>query len=1302
MKPLPIILLTLLVSVSLSDKTAKSSSAHKGDGGTSGSQQLRVVMSETTMASFKKLSVLKSSGQVLSFGIKNDINTPDDVKKRLLEALSPPFSRISIGNNSSESGNRGDGLTMIFDLRFTLPIMSPCNNTVQISGTFIDANGKVIQIFNGSGLSHRPYGSFSTHFPAALTAAFNEFSNNLSSATNLTAISSSTSSLPTASAAGTSGKVEIQSSGAETALAMDRNKERTESDTAALFAGTWTGTVTARAYVFLAGNVAFSSTYSLQISPNEKAISMEEKRDEGAYAIRQAQFACRRQGDSLVWSYEQDHFITGMCTLRINSNGTAALTGERVQHNWGLGKDIFKINGTLTREGVATTSPTSRKRGQPESDTAAATAFASPKSQKGMTQDEVESLLEGKGDSAQSDIPRGIYLLENEYTFNVLDSVYYDASNHQLSLIGHFDKRFSGRRTPYLQNLAVLLESPNPQFSLAWTADSEKRIDGLFAHHISQSEADSITDKWGKPYDNEGNLTKAGKYLFPALGVSPIFGNQLPGSMGVEVAAEPNTLSVRVSKVIPNSPAAAAGLQAGDIIKTINATPPFSPTEFDHFIRLRGAGGSVPTEFIHSASGKHYSRLITLAASDDHNVWRAATDPHSVARALYFAAGDNKAGQCIDMIGTIDRVNAKYHVPDEVSGNMERGLYYMLGLWNDVLAAQKAGESDAVKMAFTTKFCGALDETFGFDGHPVMDAFKRAISGGDKRAAINAAMAEFKRHFLPKLEALSDPIFQRPEGLQIAPELVEDQFHIHPEMVPQYLGIDKHSLLARTMFSSDYLCKRLMNRAELKQTIPNYQTAFEFEVKHPEFRHTTGNYRIWISVDKMDTPQSPSGNTLSFRDVKMRFNIREESGRASDGSGKDLPNKSGSYEELLTSLWDNLEEEYPTLHELHESAKLAAAAKWILLQNSSVTLPKEGRVSWQGPSKVPGLVFFEMTPDSSRATKTKVTIIANGGVSLTPFPQAGVNNSNVSGQTSANLFPSDSSVVDLSGLGSTPTLFTHEEQDNLANQIFHKKITVPEVHSVGWVKSFTKGQNTYDSVSVALNQLKGTKPQDVEQDIHLRQKLERIQQVSLHLAQTEHAINTLDEKTTNQVHEFQDLQKEIAEDRDNFYEHLFSFTADTMLEAKSSLKNHREIAEAGEFASEIKEDVDYFEDLKASILSRSAPMASLEAGVAYVKRFSEDLQKISGRLNAKSAGRYFKEVTKAKELEDILWMEAEFAKLNFVTDVKVEDLQNSNDATRAALKEKLLPLQRQYTDELDSLCNDSQIKDFVAEKNQKQ
>ncbi len=168
------------------------------------------------------------------------------------------------------------------------------------------------------------------------------------------------------------------------------------------------------------------------------------------------------------------------------------------------------------------------------------------------------------------------------------------------------------------------------------------------------------------------------------------------------------------------------------------------------------------------------------------------------------------------------------------------------------------------------------------------------------------------RQLVFKMEELTNPIFTRPEGIQIPSELVEEQFHVHPEMVPEYIGIPKDSLLARAMFDGDYLGKRLMNRPDLKRKIPGYQTDFEFEVKHPQFRHTSGNYRVWISVDKMDTPQSQDEKALAFRDVKMRFNIREQDVSscapmcASDKSGKRPAQQTRKLsEEHLASLWDD-------------------------------------------------------------------------------------------------------------------------------------------------------------------------------------------------------------------------------------------------------------------------------------------------------------------------------------------------------------------------------------------------------------
>jgi hypothetical protein len=65
--------------------------------------------------------------------------------------------------------------------------------------------------------------------------------------------------------------------------------------------------------------------------------------------VPQSQIPCHREGDSLTWSYEKKVWfrITGMCTLRINSNGTADLAQERTYHS--LAKPVYKITGTLMR-----------------------------------------------------------------------------------------------------------------------------------------------------------------------------------------------------------------------------------------------------------------------------------------------------------------------------------------------------------------------------------------------------------------------------------------------------------------------------------------------------------------------------------------------------------------------------------------------------------------------------------------------------------------------------------------------------------------------------------------------------------------------------------------------------------------------------------------------------------------------------------------------------------------------------------------------------------------------------------------
>lgn len=114
------------------------------------------------------------------------------------------------------------------------------------------------------------------------------------------------------------------------------------------FAGTWTGTTQGTGNTTF-GNQKNSSSYSIQISPDEKTLSVEQK---GNYysKLRLSQIACNRHGDSLIWSYEGSALVrvTGTCTLRLNADGTAGLTDQRRYHS--VDRFVLTMTGTLMRQ----------------------------------------------------------------------------------------------------------------------------------------------------------------------------------------------------------------------------------------------------------------------------------------------------------------------------------------------------------------------------------------------------------------------------------------------------------------------------------------------------------------------------------------------------------------------------------------------------------------------------------------------------------------------------------------------------------------------------------------------------------------------------------------------------------------------------------------------------------------------------------------------------------------------------------------------------------------------------------------
>ncbi len=576
----------------------------------------------------------------------------------------------------------------------------------------------------------------------------------------------------------------------------------------------------------------------------------------------------------------------------------------------------------------------------------------------------------------------GLYDVEAKISFNVLDQIFFDPATGELALIGHHDDRFKGAGIPYLQYLAALLESPRPEFSLAWTPDSIRRVDALLARELSQQESDAQAARLAAIIDGSGMITHTGALMLPALGIYPIAGNRAPGSLGAEIKSVDGGY-VAVTRIVPGSAAEKAGLQVNDYIISIRPDrQALFASELQRQVRFAGAGATIEINYLHA--GQQTSTRAILDAAPDPNPW-LAVDRYDLLGMMYRGAGDPRAAGVVESLGVATAMTN--HKEQTAFFGAYTGLMRSLDMEADwvhlaqVGATGPAPYNDAYN--FGLKLSQHMDSIFHLAGNPLQNYFVSAVNQSHQPgSAISQVLDEFGRQLTPKVGELIDRLIFRPGvGFQIPPELVEDEYHIHPEMVPQYLGVPRDSQLARLMLAGDYLGKQLSNRQDLKRKIPAYQTQIEYQITHPDpNRRSNSAYRVWITVAGVDAAQSQDGKTLAVREARMRFNIRE-----TDDQQNDLPNQpAGGYEDVLTGLYGQLEQEFFTLHELREAAKLAAVAVWMEKQNPGIRLPAEGRASWQGPEKVNGLVYIYLTVNLQH--QSRIIKIAEGGVSLVPFP----------------------------------------------------------------------------------------------------------------------------------------------------------------------------------------------------------------------------------------------------------------------------------------------------------------------------
>lgn len=484
----------------------------------------------------------------------------------------------------------------------------------------------------------------------------------------------------------------------------------------------------------------------------------------------------------------------------------------------------------------------------------------------------------------------GVYALERGTTFNVLDTVVFDPARNQITLIGHHDKRYGGRKIPYLQHLAALLESPNPKFSLNWTSQSEARVDALFRRMDSDAEIRNMASKWGYWIDSNDRVTRMGRFFMPLFGVTP------------------------------------------------------------------------------------------------------TNDRYEAIASILRASGNSKGANIVDKAGI-----ARRNMNSEQA--MQNVIYAAVGYDQVGKLQDRARRGELNKRQFETALgrmiCNGMDSAFGLTNRPVLSAFEASLRRNrDFGTAFTRAFAELDNQLRTVLKIAMGNLFRRHDFITVPPEIMQETLGVRPEVTPEYIGVESRSQLARVMFEADRLGKQLPNMVRLQGKIPGYKTNFAFDRANPRqagrFKPTATQH-LWISIDKLDLAQSKDRYTLELRGAKMRFNIRELK------DDRSVPAAPGPYEKLLTSLYDHFAKEFPVFHELRETAKLMAAAAWLKKHKSNLKLPAAGRVPWNGPSKIPGLLYFTWTPNP-RPGSVVASMMAMGGVSL------GVR---------IPLFPVDGLVVDL-------------------------------------------------------------------------------------------------------------------------------------------------------------------------------------------------------------------------------------------------------------------------------------------------
>lgn len=855
----------------------------------------------------------------------------------------------------------------------------------------------------------------------------------------------------------------------------------------------------------------------------------------------------------------------------------------------------------------------------------------------------------------------GVYRLEEQLDFNVLDGAWFDATRGQVTLFGYRDAKYLGPQIPYLQHLAALLENPRPEMTLDWTPDSERRVRAFLDRRETRADAQRAAREMAQFLDAQGRVNDTGRLLLPGWGIKPVRNSaSRRGYLGVQVVQQ-GEAAVCVTAVADGSPAARAGIRRGDIISGSTWGSPLTPTEFNRNIGYSGEGYKISLQI--NQEGEPL--WVTLAGTNE-DPW-AALDRDEVIFAILRAAGKGSLAHALDSFHRQDRT---LKTPAETTAFVlsidDLGLTQA---WQE--AVNRHGRTVAMQLELYAHMNARLEKLFevapGTFSEPFEAAYRRTNN-------IDVANRAFSDVFHAQREHMVDSALtrlrSRAQGVQIAPELVDRTWGVHPEVRPRFMGVRADTQLARVMLAGDYLGKRLVNLPTLKEKIPGYQTQYEYLRRHPADDRDRAAYRMWISVDRFQAAQSPDRSTFLIRDIAMRFNIRELDAR---GAGR--PTTAGGYEEMLSGMYEELSQEFFVLHELREAAKLAAIAEWIRGKVPDFRLPDAGRSNWQAPDKLPGMVFVYLGGGDANGT-ADMTTFATGGVALTPYEGWGP-------VFKDGMAPVDASVVDLRHLprvspGPTASAVSLPTYTNTELRRVLKTAPVPpEWHPDGWVAAASSGQATLRTVSVLRNR-ETARGDTIDQ----HEKIELLQALGHRLTKVDALLNAVNARSPELQQQIDRTVAELEGDRQRYIEHSLAILRQCTFGLRSELKPGT-LAQSTEGAAQLKELEEKFESWSSRLeaLRSRSPQRQVEelAGLA-----GELAEAAEGLADSPVLGPMLRVMNTASRMKDIAGLGSGLLKVYVVSDYDVRKLTEDAD-TRLRAVDSLTSYRQKLLDDIRKL-----------------